>query len=311
MTLSEFKKIAKIILATSKEDMEEGILNIESLPDIYKPTFNSSEISDTQDISTTNKILEPKSTIKNSESPSILFEVWKSDPSNENLSKVITALNPTIQYSLASNGVSGDPLLETKAKVLTARAVKKYDPSYGTTLPTYITSQLRKMIRVVRDLRNPVKLPERKLYEAAELSKAEEDFKDKYNKAPTVEELADFSGLSESKIKDIRKYFIKQISENNFYNKNLSYEDNPSSVDENPAVSSDFSDEALEYVYRDLGERDKKILEYMSGYKGSDILPPKEISRKLNISQSQISRIMLKLANKIYDIKQSLDKVYT
>lgn len=320
MDLLEFKKIAKIVLG-SINDLSEGVITQDDIVDkmslddepetnIYSPKFNSSILT---------RIDKPKSSFdvdikdfseKNKFKPAVMYDLWKSDPSETNFSNVINSLKPTMQYALASNGVAGDPLLTTNAKVLTAKAIKNFDPEFGVALPTYVTSQLQKLTRIAREARQPVKISERKTYEVAELAKAEEEFRDKYDKDPTVEELADFSDLSIDKIKDLRKYFKKQISENNFFANKSSSDETPSSVDESKGEFSNFSDEALGYVYKDLGNRDKKILEYLSGYGGSDILPPKLIAKKLNISQSQISRIMVKLAGKIFDINQALTKVY-
>lgn len=243
-------------------------------------------------------------------SPSVAYEIWNSDRSESNFNNLYNTLKPTIQYALAANNAIGDSLIETKAKILAAKAIKSFDPSYGNSLPTYLSSQLQKLTRISRDLRSPIKVPERQLYAAAELARTEEDWKEKHGgKEPTVSDLADAMGMSIKKISDIRKQFVKQVSESKYFS-GVTSDDNISSNAEQNAEESLFTDEAISYVYNDLGYRDKKILEYSTGFGGSDILSPAEISKKLNISQSQVSRITAKLANRVFDVEKTLQKIY-
>ena len=243
-------------------------------------------------------------------SPSVAYEIWNSDRSESNFNNLYNTLKPTIQYALAANNAIGDSLIETKAKILAAKAIKSFDPSYGNSLPTYLSSQLQKLTRISRDLRSPIKVPERQLYAAAELARTEEDWKEKHGgKEPTVSDLADAMGMSIKKISDIRKQFVKQVSESKYFS-GVTSDDNISSNAEQNAEESLFTDEAISYVYNDLGYRDKKILEYSTGFGGSDILSPAEISKKLNISQSQVSRITAKLAHRVFDVEKTLQKIY-
>ena len=243
-------------------------------------------------------------------SPSVAYEIWSNDKSENNFNNLYNTLKPTIQYALAANNAIGDSLIETKAKILAAKAIKSFDPSYGNSLPTYLSSQLQKLTRINRDLRSPIKIPERQLYAAAELARTEEEWKEQHGgKEPTVSDLADAMGLSIKKISDIRKQFVKQVSESKYFS-GITSEDSVSSNAEQNAEESAFTEEAIGYVYNDLGYRDKKILEYSTGFGGSDILSPAEISKKLNISQSQVSRITAKLANRIFDVEKTLQKIY-
>ena len=243
-------------------------------------------------------------------SPSVAYEIWNNDKSENNFNNLYNTLKPTIQYALAANNAIGDSLIETKAKILAAKAIKSFDPAYGNSLPTYLSSQLQKLTRINRDLRSPIKIPERQLYAAAELARTEEEWKEQHGgKEPTVSDLADAMGMSIKKISDIRKQFVKQVSESRYFS-GITSEDSVSSNAEQNAEESIFTEEAIGYVYNDLGYRDKKILEYSTGFGGSDILSPAEISKKLNISQSQVSRITAKLANRIFDVEKTLQKIY-
>ena len=276
----------------------------------YDPEYNSSNDKSTlEEITNTDidKAIKPDDKF----TPAAAYEIWANDKSDENFSNLYKTLRPTIQYALASNNAVGDSLIETKAKVLAAKAIKNYDPSYGNSLPTYLSGQLQKLTRITRDLRSPIKVPERQLYEAAELARTEEEWKEDHGgKEPTVSDLADKMGVSIKKIENIRKQFMKQVSESKYFSGATS-EDDTSSNAEQAASETSYTKEAIGYVYNDLGYRDKKILEYTTGYGGSDILSPAEISKKLNISQSQVSRINAKLANRIFDTERTLEKIYS
>lgn len=256
-----------------------------------------------------------KTTDQVQKDPALAYEIWQTDPSDRNFSNILKSLQPTIKYALAANNSLGDSLIETKAKVLAARAIKKYDGSYGTSLPTFVSRQLQKLTREIRELRNPVKIPERFAYEAASIVKAEEEYKEKYDKEPTLEVLADKTGLSIKQIAKIRSQFLKQISEGNYFtnagNMEESSEDSSTDVGDLSKNEVNYDDEALEYVYHSLSPRAQKVLEYTTGFGGSDKLTPLEIANKLKISRGQVSRIQGNIAAKVYDIKQSLQSVYS
>lgn len=247
--------------------------------------------------------------------PKLAYEIWQSDPSSTNFSNVLKSLEPTIKYTLAANSSLGDSLIETRAKILAAKAIKKYDGEFGTSLPTYVSRQLQKLTREVRELRNPIKIPERFAYEAAAIVKAEEDFIEKYDKEPTVEQLADATGMPIKQIAKVRSQFLKQVSEGNYFT-NAGDEDNAggesvASVSDLSNKSVDYENEALDYVYHTLSPKAQKVLEYTTGFGGSDILTPLEISNRLKMSRSQVSRIQGNIAAKVYDIQQSLSNVYS
>lgn len=292
-----------------KEDLNTlGVITNNGDESIFKADYNSSNIAE-EEGSSDKDLFEFKENKPETLTLANKYELWKSDPNPKTFKPVLEAIEPTIRYALASNNSLGDSLIETKAKVLAAKAIKKFDPSYGVGLPTYVSSQLQKLSRVIRDSRNPIKIPERKLFAAAELAKSENEFKEKYNREPSTQELADFSGIPIKTIANVRKNFVKQVSEGNYYTTD-SADDSVGSVSEEGKESADFTEEAMNYVYHNLAPRDQKIMEYSTGFLGSDKLETKHIAKKLNISQSQISRILAKIANDVYDVTLTLDKVY-
>lgn len=241
------------------------------------------------------------------------YQLYRQFPTHNNKNKVIKALMPTINYALGSLNATDDPLIKAKAKVYAARAIDKFDPGFGTSLNTYVSSQLRKLTRTVRDARNPIKIPEAQIYEAQALAEAEQKFIDENGREPDLTELSDASGMSLKKIGDIRAKYIKQVSEGQYYRGTGSDEtdDKSSSAADEGVENVDFTEEALRYVHAGLNHRDKKILEWTTGMFGSNQLSPAEISTRLKISQSQISRVLNRLAQDVNSTMQGLSKTYT
>lgn len=239
------------------------------------------------------------------------YDIYKKEPSKQNLNKVVKSLGNTINYSLSANNASNDPLLASKAKLITAKAIKEFDPGYKVSLPTYVSSQLQKLTRVARDLRNPIKLPERFVYESQALKKAEDDFMDEYGREPDLSELSDASGMSIKKIADIRRKSIKQMSEaQRFSGGEDESEDNQTTIDETAAEGPDFLDEAEMYVYNGLDHKEKKVFEHLTGYGSTEVLTPSEISQRFDVSQSTISRLAKKFSKDIKDTYDALEEVY-
>lgn len=240
-------------------------------------------------------------------STSEIYNRWNAtkDPNDFNL--VLKSLKPTIEYSLSTYQAKGDPYIESKAKLITAKAIREFDPEYKVSLPTYVSSQLRKLTRVVRESRSPIKVPERLIYEAAELKEAEQDFMEQHGREPDVQELSDFSKIPIDRIEYIRKKSIKQVSEGQYFTgESDDGSESKTSVEDVSQEMPNTVREALTYTHANSDHRERKILEWSTGFGGAPILKPADIAKKLNISQSQVSRITAKLA---VDVESNLKAI--
>lgn len=278
----------------NEKDIKDRLLNNESLNGIDLPITGISDEAST--------------------SISSLYKKWKIEPTNDNFKAVLNSVKPTINYALSTYQGKGNPYIETQAKILASKAIKAYDPAFNITLPTFLTSQLRKLTRIVRDANNPIKVPERAAYEIAELKEAERELLEKNGgREPDVLELSDHMGISVEKLEAIRKRTIKQISEGSYFSNAISSgEDNLqiASTSENNQELTDYTKDALMYVHNASDYRERKILEWSTGYGGAPILAPKVIAQKLGISESQVSRLTAKLAVKVEQNLQALERVY-
>jgi DNA-directed RNA polymerase specialized sigma subunit len=224
------------------------------------------------------------------------YKGYVAEPTQQNLHKVVQALKPTINYQLASLGVSKDPVIRSKALVYTAQAIPKYNPEIST-LPTYISRQLQRLTRDRRNRSTTIKIPERAQLEAFSLYTQEQEFISKHGREPDMVELSDFTGMPREKIEKIRDTMIASPTEGTFEG---------GMADSVP----DFMSEATNYVYMDADHVDRKILELKTGYgRGSNFIPlkSKDIAGQLGISESQVSRRSLRLSKQIHEIKSALE----
>lgn len=224
-----------------------------------------------------------------------VYSAYVADPTPENLNTVVNQLKPTIDYQLASLGSNTDPVMKNKALTYTAQAVKSYNPEFSA-LPTYVSSQLRRLSRDRRAVLSPTKVPERLQLEAYQLFKKEQEFIDNNGREPDEGELAEESGVSLKKLKTIRQAMMPLATDETF-------------GEQSENAKPDFLGEATDMVYSEADHVDRKILEYKVGY-GKKIpknLKATEIAAKLKISPSQISRRSMRLSKKINELKEALE----
>lgn len=229
------------------------------------------------------------------------YDKWKADPSTDNLADVLDSLKYTINASVASLGGVGNPQIMSRARVTAAKAIKNYDPSYGAGLPTWVSQQLRQLSRDIRKSNNTLSVADGVQLDGYRLYQAENEFQDENGREPTLEELADLTHLSKKRIRDIRKKLKSVVAEGGTVT-----EAGDSMVS---SVQSDYSKDAMDYVYKEADTTDKKLLEYMTGYGGEDILDNKAIMSKLKLTPVQLSRRKARLSLKINKIVSDLEQV--
>jgi DNA-directed RNA polymerase specialized sigma subunit len=225
------------------------------------------------------------------------FQQWKTEPSPPNFQRVLNSLEPNINYTLASMGAAGDPVLKIEALVLASQAVKKYDPTAGASLRTFVSGNLQGLSRIKRKVQSVISLPERTQLDANALHRATLEFTDKHGREPDVLELADHTGLPVKRIAFVRQSMRVSPSE--------------SAMEGNAGtIASDYSNEALDMLAPTLPHIDRRILEMKLGYAGHPVLQHAEIAAKLKLSPAGLSRRSAALALKLHEIQSMYDTVY-
>ena len=145
-------------------------------------------------------------------------------------------------------------------------------------------------------------VPEGIQLDAMTLMRAEQDFLDKHEREPDLIELSDHSKLPVKRIKAIRETFRPVPSEAAFTSEtqDLGLPGTP---------NGSYSDEALDYIYRDADYIDRKILEMKTGYGGAEMLTPAVVAQRLGLTPTQLSRRSAKLALQIQEIEEALRTV--
>jgi len=226
------------------------------------------------------------------------YEQWKVKPNPASMSHVIKALQPHISYSVQSIGAHGDPYVKTMANVIAAQAVKKYNPYLpgASGLPTFVKSELQQLTRVARRSRSVLQVPERTQLDAFALAKSRRTFEDQHGREPDAGELADHSGFSVKRIEKVMRQTRPTPGEAAFET-------------DHEKDATDFSPEAVDYVYHDSDHVDRRILEHKTGYGGAELLAPHVVAQKLGLTPSQLSRRSARLSLQINELEQSLKKL--
>ena len=207
-------------------------------------------------------------------------------------------------YPLPSS-VSKDDLIQVGA-VGVLRAVESYKPEEKGSFKTYVSKVIKgKIFHYLRDKANIVKTPRETIANMSKVKEAIDLLSENNTKIPTVEEVARFVNLPCDKVEDLM---------------NIELVKNMVSLDQN-VYSSDGGETLLDRIQADESSSfedtyaNKKIIEFAISK-----LPPsdrtaiclyymegesrKEIAKVLNVSATQVSRILKRALNKLYLIIQ-------
>jgi DNA-directed RNA polymerase specialized sigma subunit len=215
------------------------------------------------------------------------YEKWRQDQSQAELQNVVKRLQPVVDSAINRYvGQKAPPTVRQRARILTAKAVQSYDPDRGAGLNTHVYNQLRALQRMSPGISDPFAPPERFRRQQTDIKQATDKMFEELGRDPTDEEIADVTGLPSSRVQKVRNRMRARIP--------LSvYEDSFDDDDESPdVVGSERTkyDEWIDAVYEDLGEIDRLILMYRTGYRNADVLSNQEIAMRLNISPAAVSQ---------------------
>lgn len=225
----------------------------------------------------------PGPKLKNLNEGERMYAEWLKDKSTANMSRVINAFMPTInseimRYSGPKN------LLRSRAKVLTVRAVRTFNPMSGARLNSWVVTNLKPLARYSVKQRD-VKIPEVAARQAAAIERATTSLRDDLGRDPTDEELADELGLSVKRVKDARGMAVASVS-SSVYDESGDDEESYSPGVVTPSRVP-FAQEA---VYHDLSDADRFIFDSATGSHGAQRIPAVEVARRLGISPAAVSQ---------------------
>ena len=223
------------------------------------------------------------------------YEKWMTDRTPENMAVVMADLDPVINSEI-HRYPGPKPLLRGKARRLAIDAVRSYKPEEGAQLRSWVTTQLQPLSRYSNKLK-PLKIPEVAARQAAELHRLDRELSNELGYAPTEGELADHSGLSIKRIKNIRAMARPVVSEGSMQL--------PGDEDTNmsPAVDTVRNLSGVEdAVYDNLGIRDKQIFDMKTGKHGKRVLSNQEIAARMGVTPALISQRSQYIAQQIQTV---------
>lgn len=229
---------------------------------------------------------------------------WTRSKSPAHLQAMLDHLSPDIDKAIyAYSGLNAGPAVKTKAKLLAAKAIKNYAPDSGSSLKSWVYTQLQPINRYSRELA-PAPIPERAYQQLSELKKTEADFYENKGRVASDSELADMTGMS-----------MRQISKIRGMDKRVFSEGSTAFAGENPATSQEitatqnlnFRKDTLDTMYSSFTPQEQIIIEHKLGYNNKPVLSNNDIAKKLRISPGRVSQLTTSLAQRL-DEYASLNK---
>lgn len=206
---------------------------------------------------------------------------------------VLTYLQPTIDTAIYSYA-GGERRYRVPAANIALRAMQTYDPSRGTDPKTHVHNALQRLQRISAQRSEIIHIPENVSKDFGLVQRGRADYEDRYGVEPSDQDLADFLSIPIKRINVLEKY-RSGIPEGVLRNQ----ETGDTTVGFNHTPDRVY----LDYLYRSVGNTDRKILELGTNYNGRTPLPVKDIAARLKVTPSAVSQRMTKLTKMMADLK--------
>lgn len=213
------------------------------------------------------------------------FKSWQASPGPQTNSALLKAVSPVIDTALTTyGGKSYSPTLRSHARAMALKSFQTYDPSRGK-LRSHMISQMQRLRRVSAQEQQIISIPESVSLDHQHLTEAENDIADAMGRMPSDMELADRTGLSLKRIAHIRKSQLP-VAEGTTQ---MHLEgDEPMDVGVNIPGRQNKAWE--NFVYLDLGNTDRFIMDASLGRNGRKPMTVSQIAQALRITPSAVSQ---------------------
>jgi DNA-directed RNA polymerase specialized sigma subunit len=228
------------------------------------------------------------------------WSTWKKNPSSGNLMSVVDGFDGLINTSIGQQKNINRSLLKSKAKLLTIDAIKTYDPLSGANLTTHVYNYLRPINRESKDMAEVAPMSRHYSDESAKMINAVTSFAEENGREPDDSEIRDMLGISQKRLEKLNKIVKYEIPESQVIG---------GMEDEDTDEQSDRLNLWTDYVYHDLGTKDKKILDLKLGRNGHTEMSNEEVAIKLNTSPAEISNRSAYIASKILQGMNTKEKI--
>lgn len=211
-----------------------------------------------------------------------LWSAWNKTPTPANMNALLNHTAPIRHHVLSAWGTTVSPVtMNSEAVKHSVAAFKSYDPKRGTKLSTHLTNQLQKVSRVVYEESSFLHIPENRTLKRATYNQADTDLKERLGREPSAEELSDELGWPSREVERFKKETHQLL---------VASEPIPIGMEGfNPNSDAADPNHKLHYALADMNPVDQQIFRHSTGYNGAPVLSGKEITKAMNINQSQLS----------------------
>lgn len=216
------------------------------------------------------------------------FANWQANPTPANAGRLLKAVQPEIDRGIAAHVGRANPLISSRARRMTLQAIRGYDPTRAK-LGTHIVNHLQGLKRVARQQTQILPIPERVSIDLTHVDRAKADLADELGREPNDDEIADYTGLSAKRLRYVRQ-FRHPVAEGTI----TAAMENDESMGFMPAVTTS-RNAWLEFVYSDMDDTNKKIMEWTLGLHGQPVRSNLDIARRLRITPGAVSQRKAKI----------------
>jgi DNA-directed RNA polymerase specialized sigma subunit len=210
-----------------------------------------------------------------------VFSQWKANPTPDNGAALMTYIDPYIRSAVRRHTGSDSPVNVGRAKSMMIDAIGRYDGRAS--MATFVDRQLLPMQRWAAKHRAGVKVPTSYAQERRKLAQAEQDFETDKGRLPSRAELADYSGISLSRIQKVLSTNLPSLSEKELATSEGFAQAGDQGVEDDGQLW-------LKSVYYSLNPTNQFIMEHTMGLYGAKPLSNSEIAKKLKISPGAVSQ---------------------
>ena len=220
------------------------------------------------------------------------WKQWKKTRSPNDLEVLLDQTSGIIHSSVVGQrGTLPEVLLELQAKKIAVSAFDTYDPGRGVALSTHLTNSLKQLSRLNMTYKQTARVPEHQQRKVRDFLTAREELSSQHGRSATSQKVSE---LMKMNIAEVHRLEVATRSE---------LSDMIPTTREESLGFSNVGDTTLDpmvtFIYHDLDPIDKLIFEYTTGFGGKPILGISDISKKTNLSYSQVSYRKRLISDKI------------
>lgn len=219
-------------------------------------------------------------------------------PSPDTLFNTVQHLQPVVDKAVdAYAGKDASPTIRSRARVLAADAIKRFDPKSGASLPTFVYGHLRQLTSLAPKINDPLPVPDQMRRDRSTIINARKQLEEQLGREADDTEISDIAGLPLKRVQKVQRMVRKGIP--------LSVLDSNNEDDDvdfaNSLVGSEHTpeDDWLEAVDHDLQPIDRKILRYRTGYDSHPQLPNIQIAKLLGMSPAAVTQRAARIQQKL------------